>query len=198
MEQVAFSRMADGTAEDYLLLQRLEPEFLAGTASRIIRELRRQGEESYPGYRISRLDHALQTATRARRDGADIDWIVAALLHDIGDGLAPQNHDKAGAEILRPFLRAECTWVVEHHGAFQMVYYAEHYGWDPMAREAFRGEPHFRACVDFCHRWDQESFDPDYRADDLASFVPLVETVFDRKAYAPETLLPGVSLGLPG
>jgi predicted HD phosphohydrolase len=191
MEQVGFSRMADGTREDYLLLRRLEPAFLAGTARRVLDELRRQGEESYPGYRVSRLDHALQTATRAVRDGADADWTVAALLHDIGDGLAPQNHGKVAAEILRPFLREECTWTVEHHGAFQMLYYAEHYGWDPHARENHRGHTHFDACDRFCARWDQESFDPAYPAEPLGFFVDLVETVFARPAFAAETIREG-------
>ena len=75
------------------------------------------------GYRITRLQHGLQSATRAERDGADIDWIVGALLHDIGDGLAPQNHDRFSAEVIRPFVRWDVAWVVEHHGIFQMLYY---------------------------------------------------------------------------
>ncbi len=119
---VAFTRMKDGTREEYLMLHELEKPFHAGTADRLLRELARQGEETLSGYRITRLEHALQAATRARRDRADIDWVVAALLHDIGDGLAPQNHDRFAAEILRPFLREEVTWVVEHHGIFQMHY----------------------------------------------------------------------------
>src|SRR3954468_74373 len=116
METVSFSAMRDGTREDYLLLQRLERPHVAATADRILRELARMAEDALDGYKITRLDHALQSATRALREGTDTDWIVAALLHDIGDGLAPQNHDRFAAEILRPFLREECTWVVEHHG----------------------------------------------------------------------------------
>ncbi|HLY58948.1 MAG TPA: HD domain-containing protein [Stellaceae bacterium] len=197
MEQVAFTRMADGSREDYKLLQRLEPEFFGGTARRVIEELERQGKESLPGYKVSRLDHALQTATRALRDGADTDWIVAALLHDIGDGLAPQNHDKVAAEIVRPFLREECTWTVEHHGAFQMLYYAHHYGWDRNARDAYRDSRHFATCDAFCARWDQESFDPGYRCEPLSRFAPLVEEVFARKAYDPAVIRAGVAIGLP-
>jgi predicted HD phosphohydrolase len=102
---VGFTRMQDGSREDYLLLQELEHSHHAGTAERLLRELQLQGEETLPGYRVTRLEHALQSATRAQRDGADTDWIVAALLHDVGDGLAPQNHDRFAAEILRPFLR---------------------------------------------------------------------------------------------
>jgi predicted HD phosphohydrolase len=139
---VSFTQMKDGSREDYLLLRELEKPHLAMTAERIVRELRHQGEETIPGYKVTRLDHALQSATRALRDGADEDWIVGALLHDIGDGLAPQNHDRFAAEILRPYVREEVTWVVEHHGAFQMVYYAHHYGRNQHERDRHKASPH--------------------------------------------------------
>ncbi len=119
-----------------------------------------QEEETLPGYKITRLQHGLQAATRAEAEGADIDWIVAAVLHDIGDGLAPENHDQFAAEILRPFMREEVVWTVAHHGAFQMYYYAHHYGWNQHEREKFRDSPYYQSCVDFCERWDQSSFDP--------------------------------------
>ncbi|MHA1529191.1 MAG: HD domain-containing protein [Alphaproteobacteria bacterium] len=194
---VAFTRMKDGTREEYLMLRELEKPFHAGTAERLLRELARQGEETLAGYRITRLDHALQSATRARRDGADIDWVVAALLHDIGDGLAPQNHDRFAAEILRPFLREEVTWVVEHHGTFQMVYYAHHYDWDRELRQKYAASPYYRSCVDFCERWDQSSFDPDYPKDPLESFAGEVREVFARKAWDAAVIRPGVVTGLP-
>lgn len=197
METVSFSAMKDGTREDYLLLQRLEKPHVAATADRIMRELARMADDTLDGYKITRLEHGLQSATRALREGADTDWIVAALLHDIGDGLAPQNHDRFAAEILRPFLREECTWVVEHHGAFQLVYYAHHYGWDPDERERHKDNRYYQSCVDFCERWDQSSFDPDYRSEPLERFEPLVREVFARKAYDPAVIRPGVVLGLP-
>ncbi len=194
---VAFTQMKDGTREDYLMLHELGKPFLAGTADRLLRELARQGEETLSGYRITRLEHALQAATRARRDRADIDWVVAALLHDIGDGLAPQNHDRFAAEILRPFLREEVTWVVEHHGIFQMHYYAHHYGWDRELREKYADSPYYQACVDFCERWDQSSFDPDYPIDPLESFEAQVRAVFARTAWDAAVTRPGVVTGLP-
>jgi predicted HD phosphohydrolase len=198
LETVAFTQMKDGTRDDYLLLRRTEHRHLAGTADRLLRELGRQGEESFEGYQITRLDHALQSATRAQREGADTDWIVAALLHDIGDGLAPQNHDRFAAEILRPFLRDECVWVVEHHGAFQMIYYAHHYeGWNPNERDRYRGHPYFDSCAAFCERWDQSSFDPAYDTLSLADFEPLVREVFARRPYDEAVIQPGVVLGLP-
>ena len=140
--EVSFTEMKHGTREDYLALHALEQPFVNQTGERVLRELERQGNETLAGYKINRLEHGLQSATRALNDGADIDWIVAALLHDIGDGLAPQNHDKMAAEIIRPFVRDEVAWTVEHHGIFQMVYYAEHYGWDPEKRQYVRTDGH--------------------------------------------------------
>lgn len=189
---VAFTQMKDGTKDDYLLLQELEKPYLGLTADRVLDELRRQGEATLEGYRVTRLEHGLQSATRAERDGADIDWIVGALLHDIGDGLAPQNHDRFSAEVIRPFVRWDVAWVVEHHGIFQMIYYAHHYGWDENARDRFRDHPCFESCAEFCERWDQSSFDPDYDTLPLAHFEPMVREVFARKAYDPEVIREGV------
>lgn len=194
---VNFTAMKDGTRDEYLLLRELELPHLAHTADRVLRELEHAGTETLPGYRITRLQHALQSASRAYADGADDDWVVAALLHDIGDGLAPQNHDRFAAEILRPFLREECTWVVEHHASFQMVYYAHHYGWNQYERDKYKDHPYYQTCVDFCERWDQSSFDPDYPMRDLAFFTPMVRRVFARPTYDPAILQPGKMVGLP-
>ena len=188
---VSFTQMKDGTKEDYLLLAELEKPYHGMTADRIMDELKRQGEATLEGYRITRLQHGLQSATRAEADGADIDWIVGALLHDIGDGLAPQNHDRFSAEVIRPFVRWDVSWVVEHHGIFQMIYYGRHYGWDENARDEFKDHPCFQSCAEFCERWDQSSFDPEYPMKSLDHFEPMVREVFDRKAYAPEVIREG-------
>ena len=193
---VSFTAMKDGTRDDYLLLQEKEHAYISGTADRLLDELRRQGEETLEGYRITRLDHALQAATRAHEDGADIDWVVSALLHDIGDGLAPTNHDKFAAAILAPYVREECCWVVEHHGTFQMIYYMHHYGGDPNQREQFKDHGAYQACVDFCERWDQSSFDPDYPQKPLEFFEPMVREVFARKPHDPAHTCPGEYRGL--
>lgn len=197
MKTVDFTAMKDGTREDYLLLRPLEDAHLKGTADRIIRELKLQAEETLPGYKISRLEHGLQAATRAHREGADVDWVVGTLLHDIGDGLAPQNHDRFAAEILRPFMREEVVWTVEHHGAFQMYYYAHHYGWNQHEREKYKDSIYYQSCADFCERWDQSSFDPDYRSEKLDFFLPMVAQVFARRAHDPAVLQAGVVSGLP-
>jgi predicted HD phosphohydrolase len=192
VKTVSFTQMKDGTAEEYALLHELEQPFLALTADRVLDELRRQAHVTLEGYRITRLDHGLQAATRAERDGADLDWIVAALCHDIGDGLAPQNHDRMSAEVIRPFVRWDVAWVVEHHGIFQMLYYAHHYGWDRNARDQFRDHPCFDSCATFCERWDQSSFDPDYDSQPLEYFEPMLRQVFGRKAYDPAIIQEGV------
>ena len=194
---MSFTEMKHGTKEDYILLEELEKPFLALTADRIVDELRRQGEITLAGYKITRLEHGLQSGTRAHRDGADIDWIVGALLHDIGDGLAPQNHDRMSAEVIRPFVREEVSWVVEHHGIFQMIYYGHHYNWDANARDRYKDNPYFNSCAQFCERWDQASFDPGYASEPLEFFVPLIREVFGRKAYAAEHIKGGQVLGLP-
>ena len=194
---VEVTQMKDGTREDYALLARLEKPYHAMTADRVMDELRRQGEVSLDGYRITRMEHGLQSATRALREKADVDWIVGALLHDIGDGLAPQNHDRMSAEVIRPFVRWEVAWVVEHHGIFQMLYYGHHYGWDRNARDRFRDHPCFDACAAFCERWDQASFDPEYDSEPLETFEPMVREVFGRKAHDPAVIRDGVVTGLP-
>lgn len=192
---VDFARMKDGTAEEYAFLQREEAAYVTGTADRVLAALRAL-QDSMGGYRVSRLDHSLQSAARAERDGADIDWVVSALLHDIGDALAPHNHSQLAAAVIEPFVRAECSWVVRHHGAFQMIYYGHHIGLDPDARDRYRGNPNYPACVDFCERWDQASFDPDYDSPPLEHFEPMVREVFARKAWNPAIVRDGVRLPL--
>ena len=198
MPKVSFTAMKDGTREDYEILAELEKPFLALTADRILQELRRSGEITLEGYQITRLEHALQSGTRAMRDGADIDWIVGALLHDIGDGLAPQNHDRMSAEVIRPFVRWDVAWTVEHHGIFQMLYYAHHYNWDRNARDRFRDHPVFKNCEQFCERWDQSSFDPEYPMEPLDTFEPMVKEIFNRKAYDPKIIREGYVSSLTG
>ena len=197
-EHVNFVNMKDGTREEYELLARLEKPYLALTADRVLEELKRAGEATLEGYKITRLQHGLQSGTRALRDGADLDWVVGALLHDIGDGLAPQNHDKMSAEVIRPFVRWDVAWTVEHHGIFQMLYYGHHYGWDRNARDQFKDHPVFDNCAEFCERWDQSSFDPDYPTEKLEIFEPMVREVFGRKAYSPEIIREGFVSSLTG
>jgi len=184
MRTVKFKQMKDGDAEDYSFLTEHETEFAAKTADRLL-EAMIALDKSLSGYQVTRLGHSRQSATRAWRAGADIDWVVSALLHDIGDIYAPYNHDEYAAAILRPFVREQCSWVVGKHGDFQLLYYGEHVGADPHKRDAYRDSPYFDDCAEFCEKWDQSSFDPDYPTESLSFFSDKVREVFARKAYDP-------------
>ena len=190
MEHVKFTQMKDGDKEDYTFLTEHEIEYTKGTADRLLKALVSL-DEGLSGYQITRLGHSVQSATRAYRDGADIDWIVSALLHDIGDIFAPYNHDEYAATILKPFVREQCTWVVEKHGDFQMIYYGDHVGGNPNKRDAYKDHPYFEDCVEFCERWDQSSFDPTYDSKPIAFFADMVREVFARKPYDPKVIRAG-------
>ena len=185
MKEVKFTQMKDGDEEDYNFLTKHEVEHTKGTANRLLKALV-ELDQSLSGYKVTRLGHSLQSATRAFHSGADIDWIVSALLHDIGDIYAPYNHDEYAASIIRPFVREQCTWVVEKHGIFQMLYYGEHVGSNPHKREKYREHIYFQDCSDFCELWDQKSFDPKYNTKSVDFFAPMVEKVFARKPYDPK------------
>ncbi len=184
---VAFTRMADGTRDEYQYLFGLEREYISELPQRLIQALRRL-DDGLAGYQISRYQHSLQTATRAMRDGADIEMIVAALIHDIGDDLSPENHSQVAAAIIRPYVRAEVTWVVTMHGIFQMKYYAHHIDLDPELRDAYLDHPWFDSCDNFCSRWDQESFDPDYPTEPIETFEPMLREIFSRHPFDPEVV----------
>lgn len=184
MKTVAFRAMKNGSTEDYALLDRIEREYIAGLADRVLDALRSLND-GLGGYQVTRLEHCLQSATRAENDGADEELVLAALLHDIGDPLAPANHSQYAASVIRPYVREKVTWIVEHHGLFQMYYYAHHLGGDRHAREAYREHPWFEACERFCERWDQAAFDPDYPSKPLSHFEPLVRRIFAREPFDP-------------
>ncbi|HUE46722.1 MAG TPA: HD domain-containing protein [Aestuariivirgaceae bacterium] len=195
METVKFTQMKDGDREDYAFLTEHEVEYAAGTADRLLTAMV-DLDKSLSGYKVTRLGHSLQTATRAWNGGADLDWVVSALLHDIGDIYAPYNHDEYAAAIIRPFVREQCAWVVEKHGDFQLIYYAEHVGANPDKRDAYRDSVYFDDCAQFCEQWDQSSFDPDYPTRPLDFFAPMVREVFARKTYDPAVIRPGVRVAL--
>ena len=181
---VSFRQMADGTQQDYDLLLGLEHSYNAQLPDRILTSLARL-DEGLAGYQVSRLGHSLQTATRAEADGADIDMIVGALIHDIGDELAPDNHSQFAASIIRPYVRAEVTWVVEMHGLFQLYYFGHFRGIDRNSRDAYRDHPWYQSCADFCANWDQASFDPTYPTKSLDEFAPMLREVLARSPFDP-------------
>ncbi|MGI9236275.1 MAG: HD domain-containing protein [Woeseiaceae bacterium] len=175
-EKVLFTAMEDGTQADYDLVFAHDAEFSALQADRVLAWLRQMDGDS--PYQISRLEHCLQTATRAENDGADDETIACALLHDIGDILAPTNHSQVAAALLAPYVSEKNYWIVKHHGVFQGYYWFEYDGRDPNARDKFRDHEHYDACADFCANWDQLSFDPGFVTHPLEHFEPLVRSLF--------------------
>ena len=175
---VSFTRMQDGTAEDYALLDRIEAGELRSFPDRVLGWLLTMKDSA--GYPISRLDHCLQAATRAHRAGEDEETVVCTLLHDIGDYLAPANHSEVAAAMLRPYVSEKNYWIVKHHGVFQGYYYFHHVGMDRNVRDRWRDHEHYQATVDFCANYDQNSFDPDYDSEPLSFFEPMVRRVLDQ------------------
>jgi len=174
MKTVSFTRMDEGTADDYRLLAEIEADELAAFPERVLGWLRSMDEPT--GYRITRLQHSLQSATRAQRDGRDAEYVLMCLLHDIGDILAPANHSEAAAALLKPYVSDDLYWIVKHHGLFQGFYYFHHSGQDPNIRDAYRDHPLFDATVEFCDLYDQNCFDPHYDTLPLTEFETLVRT----------------------
>ena len=183
MDKVNFTHMKDGSKEDYLLLDKHEKKYIEGTAERLLKFM--SGLNStLEGYKISRLEHSLQTATRALNDRAGDEMIVAALFHDIGDELAPLNHSEYAAAVLKPYVSEKTRWIVEKHGEFQMYYYAHHLGGNRNQRDKYRGHKYYQETIDFCEKWDQMSFDPNFKSLPLKEFEPFVKKIFGRKPYS--------------
>ena len=180
MEKVKFTQMKDGTKEDYDLLSKYEEKFSKDLPDRVLEALKNL-DSSVDGYQVTRLEHSLQSATRAEKDGADEEMVVATLIHDIGDNLAPHNHSQLVASVLRPYVSEKIYWIILHHGIFQEYYYAHHIGRNRNARDKFIDHPYYQDAVDFCEKWDQKSFDPDYESYSLEYFEPKVRKLFSKE-----------------
>ena len=182
MKKVNFTEMKNGTREDYQLLEKYEKDFERQTADRILKYLAAQ-TTTLEGYQITRLEHSLQAATRAYKNGESEEIVVATLIHDIGDDLAPMNHSQYAASILRPYVTERTYWIIQHHGLFQAYYSAEHLGGDKNARDKFKDHKHYEATIHFCENYDQASFDPNYKSMTLDEFYPMVQKIFSKKPY---------------
>lgn len=176
--RVGFTAMADGTRADYDLVTQHDAELRAGLADRVLDWLRSMDGPS--PYQISRLEHCLQSATRAEADGADDETVTCALLHDIGDVIGPANHSEVGAALLRPYVSERNWWIVRHHGLFQGYYWFHYYDRDRDERDRFADHQWYDATVAFCEDWDQNCFDPAYPTRELGHFEPLVHELFAR------------------
>jgi predicted HD phosphohydrolase len=185
--QTSFTRMVDATSDDYAQIVRYSLGFSQELPDRILAHLGLLAGDT-GGYAVDRLTHSLQTATRAHRDGRDEEYVVCALVHDIGDSLATHNHSELAAVIVHPFVSDENHWIVKHHGIFQGYFFFHHLGLDRNLRERYRDSPYWQACADFCGNYDQNSFDPGYDTLPLAFFEPMLRRVFaapKRSIYLP-------------
>ena len=172
-----FTAMRDATRDDYQLIGKHSLDFFQGLPGRILTHLELlRGDTG--GYAVDRLTHSLQSATRAHRDGRDDEYVVCALIHDIGDTLASANHSDLAATILEPFVSEKNHWIVKHHGTFQGYYFFHHFDLDQNMRDRHRESPYFRDCAEFCEKYDQNCFDPAYDTMKLEEFEAMVKVVF--------------------
>ena len=174
MKKVSFTEMKKGTKKDYLFLDKHEKDFANKTAERILKFMSNL-TETLEGYQISRLEHSLQSATRAYKNKESEEMIVATLLHDIGDELAPMNHSEYAAAILKPYVSEKTHWIIEKHGEFQMYYYAHHLGGNRNKRDEYKSHKYYQDTINFCEQYDQNSFDPNYKSLPLEFFRPMVK-----------------------
>lgn len=182
---VTFTRMQDGSPEEFATVKLAERAQKAELPRRIIEALTAITDEGVGGYQIDRTQHCLQSATRAFRAGEETDYVVAALIHDIGDVLAPYSHGELAAAVIKPFVSPRITWILKYHPIFSMYYYAHFVGGDRNARDRFRGHEWFDDAVRFCEHYDENCFDPGYDNLPMAHFEPMVHEVFGREpSYA--------------
>ena len=175
--RASFTAMTEGTQEDWMKIAGNAMAFNKGLAARVLDHLRLL-DGDFGGFPVDRLQHSLQTATLAHRDGRDEEYVVCALLHDIGDTLGSYNHPDIAAAILKPFVSEQNHWMVEQHGIFQGYYFFHHLGLDRDMRDRFKDHPHYQYTAEFCHKYDQKAFDRAYDSMPLEAFVPMVEQVF--------------------
>ncbi len=179
MERARFHAMTESTHEEWQLIGRELEQFASRLPNRLIAHLELLRGD-YGGFPVDRLEHCLQAATRAHRAGRDEDYVVCALLHDIGDTLGPHNHADIAAAIVQPFVSEANHWMVRHDGIFQGYYFFHFLGLERDMRETFRGHRHFERTEEFCRVFDQTAFDPNFRSMPLDAFVPMIGRMFGK------------------
>ena len=176
-ERAKFHAMSEGTQEDWQAIAGEMIQFYPGLPDRVMTHLRLL-EGDHGGFAVDRLTHSLQTATRAERAGRDDEYVLCALLHDIGDTLASYNHADLAAAIVKPFVSEQNHWMVEKHAIFQGYYFFHHLGMDRNMRDAFRDHPCFERTALFCEKYDNPAFDARMDPMPLDAFEPMVRHVF--------------------
>ena len=178
-QEVTYRHMADTTAEDIRLVEEDFAESMKTYPDRLLAAV--ANLENFKGpLKVTRLEHSLQSATRAYRDGLSDEYVAAALLHDIGDELAPYSHGSMVAAIIKPYVGERLAWIIEKHPLFQTYYYAHFVGGDRNARDRYKDHPYYADCAEFCEKYDQNCFDPDYESLPLEFFEPAVRRVFGK------------------
>lgn len=172
-----FTHMEDGSVEDWSIIAQDFAAYATQLPDRILAHLRLL-DGDFGGFPVDRLSHSLQTATLAHRDGRDEEYVICALLHDIGDTLGSYNHADIAAAILKPFVSPENHWMIEKHAIFQGYYFFHHLGLDRHLREQFKDHPQFEQTIEFCARYDAAAFDPEGETLPLAFFEPMLRRVF--------------------
>lgn len=181
--RAAFTSIEHSTETDWKIIVSQFIPYAQALPDRVIAHLRLL-DGDFGGFPVDRLTHSLQTATLAHRDGRDDEYVVCALLHDIGDTLGSYNHPDIAAAILKPFVTEANHWMVAHHGIFQGYYFFHHLGMDRDMRDTFRGHPHYGRTEEFCARYDGPAFDASYDTFPLAFFEPLLRRVFAQPRFS--------------
>jgi predicted HD phosphohydrolase len=172
-----FTTIDESTSADWRVIGRQMRVTQHMVADHVLMLMRTLGSD-HGGFPVTRLEHCLQTATRAERAGHDDEYVLCALVHDIGDALAPYNHPAIAASMLHGLVSEANLFMVEHHDVFQGFHFWDKIGMDRDAREQFRDSEWFDQTADFCERFDGVSFDPAYRSEPLEHFEPLVRNFF--------------------
>ncbi len=180
--RAAFTSIEHSTETDWKIIVSQFVPYAQALPDRVLAHLRLL-DGDYGGFPVDRLTHCLQTATLAHRDGRDDEYVVCALLHDIGDTLGSYNHPDIAAAILKPFVTEANHWMVAHHGIFQGYYFFHHIGMDRDMRNTFKGHPHYGRTEEFCARYDGPAFDASYDTFPLAFFEPLVRRVLAQPRF---------------
>jgi predicted HD phosphohydrolase len=177
--KATFTKMSKSTAEDWAIIVPEQMKFFKKLPDRILSHMKLLTGD-YGGFAVDRLQHSLQTAERAAEAGEDDEYVVCALLHDIGDTLGSANHADVAAAILQPYVSEENHWMIKHHAIFQGYNFFHFLGVDRNMRDQFHETDHFKRTARFIAKYDDPSFDPDMPELALSTFEPILRRVFSQ------------------
>ncbi len=175
--RASFTSFEESTKDDWSLIMSQRGELEGSLPDRILEQMEHLRND-YGGFPVDRLEHSVQTATRAEKDGRDDEYVLCALLHDVGDPLAPFNHPEIAAAIVKPFVSEANHWMVEHHGIFQGYYFWHHIGLNRNTCDRFSNHQHYDRCEEFCAEYDGPAFDPNYQSNPIEHYEPLIRDFF--------------------